>query len=86
MRYEKNENPRTVKADWSKFEKTVYTLERNDGKTIMVLPEVDSWEIYYKKPGSAYEFAFGLSKNELLSSVFCIALTNIDDYNDLFDE
>jgi len=59
----------------------------NSGETkCMVIIEGDCWEVYYRKPGFSYQYAFGLPKKEERETVLSLALANIEEYSDLFDE
>lgn len=54
-----------------------------DMKVMIMRSDDDNyWDVYYKKTGYAYEFAFGLS--ETIDTSFVIAFANAADYRDLF--
>ena len=68
------------------MENEMIIVKTIDERKIMVYRDVDSWEVYYKKPGFPFEYAFGLTLDEELQTVFEIAEANIDDYDYLFEE
>ena len=62
----------------------IYT-ESCEDLTIMLYPAEDSIEVYYRKPGYAFMFAFGLSKGLTTSDVMEIAKKAAYAYSDMFD-
>ena len=59
---------------------------KSGGTKCMVTLEKDCWETYYRKEGYPYKFAFGLPKSEEKDTVLSVALANIEEYADFFEE
>ena len=53
--------------------------------TIMLYYFDDCWEVYYRKPQYAFEFAFGIPHVHTAEEVFEIAEGNIRNYDFLFE-
>jgi len=71
--------------------KQVYTKKCKDMSIMVIFVdesgfwEGDGWEVYYRKEGHPYHFAFGLPASETYKNVFPLAIANMDNYKDLFD-
>lgn len=68
--------------------KMVYFESCNDSKRteIMILGVDQDFEVYYRRPGYAYIFAFGLPYGMYcLDEALCIARSNINSHEMLFD-
>jgi hypothetical protein len=63
----------------------MFITKKHGDATIMIYLDADAWEVYYKKPGYSFIYAFGLPSDHLPDDVFEIAAANIDNYSDLFD-
>jgi len=63
----------------------LFITKKHGETTIMICMDADSWEVYYKKPGYPFIFAFGVPSDHLPDDVFEMAIANMDDYSDLFD-
>jgi len=68
------------------LKKSVYE-ETNDtySVTIMVTKDNDCWGIYYRMDDSPFLYAFGISTDYTVKSVFDLAHANIPCYLDMFE-
>lgn len=55
------------------------------GIEIMAIFTGNDWEIYYKKTGYPFMYAFGLPAKQHTSDVFNLAEENLDNYMDMFN-
>ena len=61
----------------------VFTQQHDDTKIMVVYDK--GFEVYYKRDGFPYMFAFGLPGVHTLVEVFAVAYANMNKYADLFD-
>ena len=69
-------------------QETIYTMEcsRVEGLTAMIhFVPGEGWDVYYKKPGYPFVYAFGLPAVHTSAQAFDVAQLNADRFLDLFD-
>ena len=71
-----------------KAQEMFFSTEQVGDTTIMIMLDVnEGWEVYYRKPGYPFLFAFGFAQTyQSAADVMRLAINGINDYQDLFEE